>query len=218
MVSGRALVTTGGLHEAPFPLTLSWPRKPGAVEPAVRRNAAQMSRPRRTDPLDAFCLEADATFVLESFNEFACRDSLVTHSSLVTAALFALVASVTAVRAEEHPVVGLVGPDPWAVAAASPAFGPDDAFLFEDADPSGRLSPEALEVAERIDRERLAAGAPETPASGRVGEAFEGFTRYGRDGLSYATLDVARAVDPTRFAEGPEVGPSRVALNLAFGR
>lgn len=142
----------------------------------------------------------------------------MTHSALMTAALFALVASAAVAQAQDSSTVGLVGPAPWAAAGISAAFGPDDAYLFQDADLSERLSPEALEVAERIDRERLAMGAPEAPASGRVGEAFEGFTRYGRDGLSYATLDVARAADPARFAEGPDVGPSRVALNLAFGR
>lgn len=148
----------------------------------------------------------------------------MTRSALVFAALLALVAGAATARAEDSSSVGLVGPAPWAIAVTSAAFGPDDAFLFADADHSDRLSPDALEVAERIDRERLAIGAPDTaPASGRIGEAFEGFTRFGRDGLAYSALDyaaphLAPALDPARFSEGPHVGPSRVALNLAFHR
>ncbi|MFC3694553.1 hypothetical protein [Chenggangzhangella methanolivorans] len=116
--------------------------------------------------------------------------------------------------------VGLIGFAPWASAHASAAFGPDDAYLFEDVSDSSQLAPEALVIAERIDRDRLAAGAGDAPvdAEGRVGEAFGGFVRYGRDGLAYATLDVARAAaEPTRFAQGPIEGPSRVALNLSLG-
>lgn len=107
-----------------------------------------------------------------------------------------------------------VGPAPWIPVFASQAFGPEDAYLFAEPDPSPRLAPDAEAAAYLVDQQRMA----ETKASARVAEtgrvavAFSDFVSYGPDGQSYGSIALVRSGGEIRVAwTSPPVAPLALA-------
>jgi hypothetical protein len=123
-------------------------------------------------------------------------------------ALAATVYCVVCAQADEvHPwPLGYQGPagyesailegHPWTDAAAPPLQ--DDAYVFADVVHGSSLSPDVIAAAVRFDVERMTragAGAfrnAQTPnLSGRVALAFNRFVPVGKNGLTYASVEVA---------------------------
>lgn len=213
MVGPAALVIAPGGHDA---------RRRSHVlvdrPPSRRRHDVALLRPKchlrlRSARGGGFRLEDDTTFGLERPHDTSRRDSRLTRAVLVLALL---TPGAAALAGEISPSSRFdVGPAPWAEIATSPAFGPEDAYMFSDPDLSARLEPDAEAAASLVDRERMA-HRPEAPGqteAGRVAVAFSDFVSYGPDGAAYASVVLARAGGgPVRIALG---APSAAILASA---
>jgi hypothetical protein len=106
--------------------------------------------------------------------------------------------------------------DPWSAVQGGQIFDAEDAFVFADAPRTPALGDDAIAVAVRIDRDRLAETMADDLAigssGGRVGSAFASFVALGPAGGSYASLQLARsgAASGVRLARTPV--PSLVAM------